>query len=699
MRKSIYLIFSSVILNFISLKAQNIEFKSSKFKNQKDDLKIAISNIKQGDEFLKKGIETLQNNDNLKIAFTKALEFYFKANDFNPNNAELNYKIGKCLLQTPEKTASIQYLVKAIDLDPDVNPEVYFLLGQAYKYDYKFNEAKLQFKKYKGKLSDKEYQKESQIIKKEISECNTAFELVENPVRVWIDNLQDINTEYPDYNAAISADEYVMIFNSKNPNTTGGKKDKNNDYFSDIYITYNHEGKWQKPEKIGEPFITDGQDECLAMSPDGQRIFISKDNSGNIDLFVSELEGDTWSAPKILAEDRINTSFNETHASFSYNGIKIYFISDNPYSNKGGTDMFFSGRINTRFYEAWGKASTVGSEVNTRYDEGCIFMHPDGKTMYFSSKGHNSMGGYDIFKSVRLPGRWSKPENMGYPVNTPYDEKYFVMSASGKHAYVTSNRKEDNFGDFDIYKITFLGPVKPMMIDNEDHLLANFAQPIQEGTLEGAVEIESKNLTVLKGRILDEFTSEPVKAEIEIVDNKRNEIIATFNSNSKTGKFLVSLPAGVNYGIAVKAPDYLFYSENFNLPKTSDYQLIDKDIYLQNVCIGCKIVLRNVFFDTGKFNLRPESTPELERLYKLLKDIPRIKVEISGHTDNVGSESLNQQLSENRAKTVVMYLKQKGIAQNRMVYKGYGSAEPVATNETKQGRQLNRRTEFKILEN
>ena len=511
--------------------------------------------------------------------------------------------------------------------------------------------------------------------------------------RVWVDNLENINSEYDDFCASITADEYMMLFNSD-------RKDKGKS--SDIYISYRDKNSWSDPVEIGDPLNSDGNDVCLALSPDGQQLFVLKEENNSEDIYLSSLEGEEWAEPEILAEGKISTEANESHASFSFDGIKVYYITDNPFANKGGDDIFFSGRINSTHYEAWGKAHTIGSEINTIYDEGCIFMHPDGQTLYFSSKGHNSMGGFDIFKSTRLSGRWSDPENMGYPINTPFDEKYFVMSANGKHAYLSSNRKEEGKGGFDIYKVTFLGPEKPPVIDNEDHLLASFAKPIQDITVAGTVEVESKHLTILKGRVLDAFSKEPVKADIEIVDNSKDEIIATFKSNSKTGKFLVSLPAGINYGIAVKAPDYLFHSENFNLPETSDYQLIDKDIYLTNVCIGCKIILRNIFFDTGKYTLRPESTTELTRLVDLINDIakikPGIKIEISGHTDNTGSESMNLKLSEDRAKAVVNYLTGKGISSQRLVYKGYGSTEPVATNSTSKGRQENRRTEFKILE-
>jgi outer membrane protein OmpA-like peptidoglycan-associated protein len=344
---------------------------------------------------------------------------------------------------------------------------------------------------------------------------------------------------------------------------------------------------------------------------------------------------------------------------------------------------------------------TIGSEINTSTDDRYIFLHADDKTMYFASKGHNSIGGFDIFKSERLAGRWSTPENIGYPINTPYDETSFVMSASGKHAYVTSNR-DGGKGGFDIYKVTYLGPVKPTVPDIQDQLLADIAAPQKDNKIEEAVKVESKNLTILKGRVLDDFSGKPIQAEIELVDNQKNEVVQSVKSNSSSGKFLVSLPAGKNYGIAVKAPEYLFHSENFDLPLTSDYQLVDKDIRLKNVCIGCKIILKNIFFDSGKFIIRPESTNELTRLASLIKDIsrvkPGIKIEISGHTDNVGSETSNQQLSENRAKAVVKYLVDHGISQSFLTFKGYGSKEPVSSNSSPEGRQENRRTEFKILE-
>ncbi|MCB0807166.1 MAG: OmpA family protein [Bacteroidales bacterium] len=695
--KYISLLLFSYLISSGFLLAQNVDFKSSNFKDQKDQLKTIMEKMEQADELMEAGFLKLADDEEHTASFLKALDLYRDAQEFNPDNAELNYKIGKCMLQTSQKTEAIPYLEKSVKLDPEGDPEVYFFLAKAYKFDYQFNEAEKNFKKCKVQLKGKSEEIYIPKINKELSEIKSASDLMDNPARVWVENLEELNTRYDDYSANVSADESTIILNSRNENTKGGQKNENDEYRADMYISLNENGSWSKPKPMD--LNTDNDDECVALSGDAQRLFMVNDITGNKNIYLSELTGTRWSNPRELARNSINTEADESYASFSHDDIKIYFVTDNAYANKGGMDMFFSGRINTRFKEEWGKAFTAGSELNTPYNEACIFFHPDGKTIYFTSQGHNSMGGYDVFKSVRESGRWSEPENLGYPVNTVFDEKYISVSASGKHAYITSNRKEDNKGGYDIYRVTFLGPEKPMLIDTEDQLLASRATPVHESTLEAPVQIDAKNLTVLKGRILDEFTKEPVTADIEIVDNEKNEMIMTVHSNSETGKFLVSLPSGINYGIAVIAEDYLFYSENFDLPELSDYQLVKKDIYLQNVCIGCKIVLRNVFFDVGKFILRPESTPELERLYNLLNKLPRLKVEISGHTDNTGSEATNQKLSENRAKAVVEYLVRKGISQDRVIYKGYGSSEPVADNNTYEGRQLNRRTEFKIVEN
>jgi outer membrane protein OmpA-like peptidoglycan-associated protein len=324
-------------------------------------------------------------------------------------------------------------------------------------------------------------------------------------------------------------------------------------------------------------------------------------------------------------------------------------------------------------------------------------MHPDGVTLYFSSKGHNTMGGYDIFKTSFVNGKWKTPENLGYPINGPDDDVFFVVGGSGNRAYFAS-AKQGGFGDKDLYRITFLGPEKEPLLNTQDQLIAAIAKPVNNLKIENAVDLKLAKLTLLKGKVHDSKNNDALEAAIDLIDNDKNTIVATFKSNSSTGKYLVTLPSGKNYGISVKREGYLFHSENFNLPENADFQEFDLDVALKKIEIGSTIVLRNIFFDSDKSTLKPESANELERLIKLLKDNPNLKIELASHTDSDGSEEYNLKLSDNRSASVVAYIIDKGISSARLVAKGYGETKPIAENETPQGKQKNRRTEFKILE-
>jgi outer membrane protein OmpA-like peptidoglycan-associated protein len=371
--------------------------------------------------------------------------------------------------------------------------------------------------------------------------------------------------------------------------------------------------------------------------------------------------------------------------SLSYDAKRLYFISDRE-GNMGAGDIYYSDKDAKG---DWGTAMNAGPDLNTNYGEEGVFIHPDGKTIYFSSKGHGTMGGYDIFKSTFENGKWAVPQNLGYPINGPDDDVFFVISGSGNHGYFASS-KQGGYGDKDIYKITFLGPEKPPVVMNEDNLLASVAAPVSEFKAEKIVSSGPK-MTILKGVISDDKTKIPLEATIELIDNSLNEVIATFKSNSITGKYLVSLPSGKNYGIAVKKDGYLFHSENFDLKNSEVF------VALKQIDIGQSIVLKNIFFDFDKATIRIESAGELDRLIKLLTENPTLKIELGSHTDSKGSDDYNQKLSQSRSQSVVTYLIGKGIATDRLVAKGYGETVAVATNDTDAGRQENRRTEFKIL--
>lgn len=683
MKKILYII---AILFSANAFSQNIEFEKANFKDDKDGLREAKKNIDKGDEFFAMAT----------VYYKQALDpYYLAAQKFNPNNALLNYKIGKCYLYSNYKLKSIPYLEKAIQLNSAVDPQAHFLLGKAYHLNMEWDKAIKEFQTFQQSLKGEELALLMGDVNVHISQCLTGKEMVKNPIRVFIDNVgAEVNSQYPDYGPVISADESVMLFTSRRPTTTGGQIDPEiNEPYEDIYMSTRKDGKWTTAVNMGSPINTDNHDANSGLSADGQKFLIYIGNN-NGDLYESELKGDKWSKPDHMNKN-INTSYHESSACYTPDGKSVYFVSDKPEGGLGDRDIYISTKDEKG---KWGKAINLGPTINTQYGEEGVFIHPDGKTLYFSSQGHKSMGGYDIFKSVfdTKTKTWSEPENIGYPVNTPDDDVFFVTSASGRHGYYASFNAK-GYGEKDIYVITFLGLEKPMVMNNEDNLLASQAAPVKETVIAPVLAIKEAQLTILKGVITDELTKQPLEATIEIVDNLKNEVIASFTSNSATGKYLVSLPAGRNYGIAVKKDNYLFHSENFDIPNTAAYQEVVKDVALKNIAVGSKIILKNIFFDFDKATLRPESTNELERLTKLLNDVPTLKIEISGHTDSKGADEYNKTLSNNRAKAVLDYLVKVGISASRLTSVGYGEEQPIATNDNDEGRQLNRRTEFKIL--
>ena len=675
--------------------AQNVEFKAANFKDDKEGFKAAMESIKQGDALREQAYLGMLEVKDMSYTWLSALSHYAKAQQLNDNSTMLNYKIGSCLLYTNHKSQAFTHLDKAKTLGGSLEKDFNFYYAQALHLQGKFAEATAALKKFETEGSTKQLEELSKFIKKYKSEAKSATALIAQEERVWVDNLETINSEKDEYGPCVSTDGETLIFTSTRDN--GHPTNDLGFYDSDIYSSTFDGKSWSKVKNLGAPVNGTSDDVSSSLSYDGQKMLMFSKSSDNFDVLETQLKGAKWSMPTSKAK-AINGPDNQTFSSYSFDDVKIYYITDEKGGGaKAGTDIFFSGRLamGNGYY---GKGQTAGNKINTKFHEGSVYMTPDGKYMYFSSQGHNSMGGYDIFVSKWHQGQWLEPENLGYPINTPYDDLFFAGTANGKFAYIASNR-EGGKGGMDLYKVTFWGPEKPMVLDTEDYLLASMAVPIQEVGLEKAVSVNKRSLTVFKGSVVDAITQKPLEADIEITDNGSGDVMNTVVTNSATGKFLLSLPAGKNYGISVNKTNYLFHSENFNLPEGGDFNMVNKKVELYNIEVGSKIALRNVFFATGQAEIKSNSHAELDRLVKLLKDVPGLKIELSGHTDNVGSESANVKLSQNRAQAVVDYLKGKGIADSRLTAKGYGSSAPIANNKTADGRQQNRRTEFLITAN
>ncbi len=682
---TLFLLLNSVVFS------QNIEFKSANFKDKKEELKKAEQAIDKGNDFLKIANEALFNTQSYGLNFKLALKEYMVAQNFNPNNGDLNFKIAVCHFNSNDPFKGIALVKRARVLDPKCSPFLAFYEGRAAQLEGKYDDAIKSFKFF-----ETEYKKADnfgKFVTAHLKECAFAKTASAKPERVWIDNLEVVNSAQDDISPSISTDGGDMVFSSTRSN--GHTTNEVGDYDYDIYSVSKTDQGWASPKKLEGAINGNTDDVANNLFYDGTKMLMHKSSEGQTDIFESKLVGATWSKPEGLHPNINTAKANETYGAYNNDGYKIYFSRAND-NNANGTELFFSAMTSKMLKDF--KIGTVVSAASSKFDDGPVYITIDGELMYVASKGHDGLGGYDIFVCKKTSTGWGIPANLGYPINTPYDDFFFAATANNKYAYISSNRAGGK-GGFDLYQVTFWGPEKKPVISTEDYLLGSNAQPMKDQSIEATVSINKVSLTVFKGSTIDALTRKPVEASIEIYDNTSGKLIESFTTNSASGKFLITLTAGKNYGIAVKATGYLFHSENFDIPNGSEYNMVNKIIELKNIAIGSKIALRNVFFDLAKANLRPESNSELDRLVKLMKEVPKLKVEISGHTDNTGSAVSNESLSQLRADAVVNYLTSKGIMKDRLVAKGYGSTKPVSTNDNETGRQLNRRTEFEIKGN
>lgn len=623
--------------------------------------------------------------------YDEAAKAYSDAFSMGVNDAQGLYRAGISYYLIKDYKNSALNFLRLIEKDSSSFPKAYYYLGRLNHLNYNFDTAITYYEEYRRLLSPEELHLADKEIAKLISESQTATDLVAKPVGAFIDKMdQAINSQFVDYAPIIDANNHYMVFTRQSLNNIGGNRDQAGNYFEDIYFsTKDSNDVWAEAQNIGKSINTADHDAAAGLSFDGNQLLVYR-SSGNGDLFLSKRVENQWSKPKKL-KGNINSSAHESSASFSYDNLVLYFSSDRA-GGYGGQDIYTS-RIDEK--GNWSLAENLKGKINTEYNEVTFSASPDGKTFYFSSNGHNTMGGYDVFKITYSDSAWSEPQNMGYPINTPNDDILVSLSADGKVGYIASSKGIGSLHD--IYMITMSVEAKGIRDDIDVTALSIYKRGAKIPANEAAKNIQQLALTVLKGNITDEYSKEPIFANIELTDNATNQVVATFNSNEKSGQYLASLPSGKDYGIAVKAENCLFYSDNITIPKDQGYKELVKDIQLKRIEVGSKVVLKNIFFETGKSALSKSSETELQNLLKLMNDIPTLKIEISGHTDNVGNAAKNKVLSEQRAKAVVDYLIAKGISTDRLLFKGYGFEQPIASNKTPDGRQQNRRTEFKVI--
>lgn len=458
-----------------------------------------------------------------------ALNLYRQAYPADSTNVYMNYKIGLSMYYLKQhRTASYPYFKKA---EAGKFKDCYYYLGQLEHLKLQFDDAIRYYEKYKRATGDSYFTLKD--VERAISISNYAKQTIKHPLAIEIENLgEEINSQYPDYVPLITADESMLVFTSRREGSSDNNKDPNGDYFEDIYVSYFKDGKWTKPVNAGKTINTLTHDACAALSPDGQQMITYKTSDDLLsgDLYTSSFNGMEWSSPAKLPENINSKEYVEASASIASDNELIYFSSDRP-GGLGGKDIYFSRRLPDN---TWGKPMNLGPPLNTEYDEDAPFIHPDGKTIYFSSKGHSSIGGYDIFRSTMDEQfNWSVPENLGYPINSVNDDIYFVMSLDGKNGYYSANRT-NGYGDQDIY-----------MIKNPEQYF---------------------QLTVLKGRLMDKEQQKPVAAKISLLNKTTNTIEGVFRSNRLTGTFVLIGYPGNKYDILIESVDHQSFVQSLTFP-------------------------------------------------------------------------------------------------------------------------------------
>ncbi|TDQ11955.1 OmpA family protein [Pedobacter metabolipauper] len=587
-------------------------------------------------------------------SYDAAIEDLNEAVKADPNFQLAYLQLGDLNRRVKNFEASKTAYKKAISLAPDADVRMYYGLAEAELNTGEYSNALINIglfiKNYKG--TDKVF---IHKVLKYQKDCEFAIEAIKHPVKYEPKNLgNEINSVNRDYFPAITADGEQMIF-SRNING-------NEDFYTALKIN----NSWAKPTPLSTAINTSQFNEgAQSITPDGLYLFFTgcnrPDGLGRCDIYVSHKGGKNWGEPFNLGAP-INTTYWESQPAISPDGNTLYFVSNRP-DGFGGHDIWKSTLKSDGY---WSEPENLGPEINTPYDEHTPFIHPDGKTLYFSSDGWPGMGNKDIFLSrLTDSGRWGKPENMGYPINTFNEETGLIVTPDGSEGLFSSVLK-DGYGDMDIYSFQMPEDKKPLPI------------------------------TYVKGIVIDMETKSFLEAQVHVVNLNTGKTEYNDNTSKETGSFLTVMPVGSDHAFNVSADGYLFYSENYQLNVSSINKPTIIEIGLRKLKVGDDVVLKNIFFNTNEYRILPASVTELATLTELLKNNPNLQIEIQGHTDNVGNVLQNEKLSLNRAKAVYDYLIQQKISAERLIYKGYGEKKPIVPNDSEAQRKQNRRTSFII---
>lgn len=642
MRLRILILYALLVFSFINVDGQNAK-------------KYSVTN-KRAIERYEKALNALDRYDN--ITAKGLLEECIRQ---EPKFIEAHLVLSQVYMEMGESNLAIEHILKAQGINKDFHPRAYYILGLLYYSIGEYQKAMSSFETFLTYNDKRATINDS--ARKMVAKCQFAINQMANPVPFTPKNIgTGVNTDLDEYWPSLSVDEQTLVYTVRLPKNPD-KGIKGTKWQEDLYISYRNElGEWTKGNPVDSPLNTEFNEGAQSVSSDGKTIFFTICR-GECNIYRSTVEPNgTWSRPQKLPPTINTERYSEKQPSISPDGKTLYFVSNRP----GGFGNFDIWKSELQPDGTWGNAVNMGEVINTDESEQSPFIHFDNRTLYFSSAGHVGMGGQDIFVSkLDSSGNWTKPVNLGYPINTYRSEDGLIVNARGNTAYYSTDFNTESGRDiftFELYP-----------------------------------EVQPTPTSFVTGTVRNRKTLEPVEASVKLVDLKLNRVVMDIVAALK-GQFLVCLPVHSKYGLFVSAPGYLFHSEHFDL---TEYYSFEKplrlDILLHPVEKGEVITLRNIFFSFDSYQLLNESMPELNYLVDILRNNPEMIIEIGGHTDDTGSAEYNQKLSELRAKAVVEYLISQGITASRLKWVGYGKSKPVAPNSTPEGRALNRRTEVRIL--
>jgi OmpA-OmpF porin, OOP family len=614
-----------------------------------------ISNAQTLSTSNKKAIELYTESDNYRVRreYDKAIQLLQEAIEKDKKFEEAYFRLALIYRVQDKLTTAIQYFEQGFKVSQSASRNKIYL--------YELAQTELRLGHYKNvidyviKFLELERTDQKRIVQSTLWKVQAEYAIVHDrdvlDYRITV--LSDTVNAYPmQYFPTVTADQSQLIFTAR----FGGARNENEDL---VVSTKNASGSWSNPVSLSDNINTIRREGACTISADGRHLIFTVCGERGCDLFESRRTGNIWTVPKSLGA-AINTPSWDAQPSLSADGRELYFVSDRP-GGSGGYDIWYS-----QLAEAgWTKAVNLGAPVNTPFDEISPYMHVNNQTLYVVSNGHPGFGGYDIYMVNKKESAWAPPVNMGKPLNDHQDQYSFIVTNDGAMAYYS---KEESKNRSRLYKIQL--PVS-LITGNKGN--------------------------ILKGKVVDARSNNPLKAHIELFDIQHNQRISVVESDSVSGQYLMVLPGGAEYALYVSRPMYLFESLHFNYLQSEEVKPVIKDVSLLPVERDASVILNNLFFDVDQYALKQQSLTELNEIVKFLQMNESVKIEISGHTDNSGSESHNQQLSLKRAASVVEYLKKQGINLSRISQKGYGAQKPIKPNNSDENRKLNRRIEFRIL--